>query len=90
MRLAEWDGAPEVPDGWTGVVPITDGDLDADGDGLPETAVVARAAGGAWVFTDTDTNGFADQVLDLAPDRHEPDDVPVLDALVRLLTGRAP
>lgn len=90
MRTAEWDGEPECPDGWPGVVPVVDGDLDADGDGTADTVVVAREAGGAWVFTDVDADGFADQVLDLGPPPVPGDDVPVLDALVRLATGREP
>ena len=78
---------PEYPDGWPGMVPVRDGDLDADGDGTADTVVVAREAGGAWVFTDTDGDGFADQLLDLAAEADD-EDVPVLDALMRLLTGR--
>ena len=88
MRLAEWDGSPDRPDGWSGVVPVGASDLDGDGDGTPDTLVVARADGGAWVFTDTDADGFADQVLDVAPEEPEPGGVPVLEALVRLVTGR--
>lgn len=88
MRLADWDGAPEVPHGWPGAVPVTDGDADADGDGVPDTVVVPRAAGGAWVFTDTDANGFADELLDVGPVPGATGDDTVLDALVRLVTGR--
>jgi len=91
VRIAEWDGAPECPDGWPGVVPVADTDLDADGDGAPDTLVVAREAGGAWVFTDTDRNGFADRVLDVAPDGddlEDSDDPGLLEELVRLVTGR--
>lgn len=88
--MAEWDGAPECPDGWPGVVPVGDGDLDGDGDGTADTLVVAREAGGAWVFTDIDGDGFADRVLDLAPEEPDDEDVPALDALVRLVTGRSP
>ncbi len=87
MRIAEWDGSPEIPDGWPGVVPVGDDDLDADGDGTPDTVVVARAAGGAWVFTDVDRDGYADHVLDVAPDPPD-DEEDVLDVLVRLVTGR--
>ncbi|WP_132426867.1 hypothetical protein [Pseudonocardia endophytica] len=65
-------------------------DLDADRDGVPDTVVAVRDSGGAWVFTDTDADGFADQVIDLADDPAEPDepDDGVLDALLRLVTGR--
>lgn len=90
MRTAGWDGAPECPDGWPGVVPVSEGDHDADGDGTPDTVVVAREAGGAWLFSDTDGNGFADRVLDVAaadPDADE-DVLDVLDVVVRLVTGR--
>jgi hypothetical protein len=92
VRVGAWDGTPERPDGWPGVVPVGAGDHDADGDGTPDTVVVAREAGGAWLFSDTDGNGFADLVLDVAPDGPEPDpdagEEDVLDVLVRLVTGR--
>ncbi len=91
MRLAQWDGSPDMPDGWPGMVPVVPGDPDGDGDGVPDTVVVARAAGGVWVFTDTDCDGFADRVLDVQPGLPEdPEPVGVLDALVRLVTGREP
>lgn len=90
MRLAEWDGSPERPDDWPGMVPVSDGDLDADGDGTPDTVVAVRGDGGAWVFTDVDADGFADQVLDVATDEPGEPDGSVLDALVGLLTGREP
>ncbi|MDN5915898.1 MAG: hypothetical protein L0I76_12435 [Pseudonocardia sp.] len=93
MRLPDWTGWP--PDDAAGLdavdafdvgampgrVPVGPTDVDADGDGTPDTVVVGSGEALA-LFTDLDGDGLADQELRLgATEDPIPDEVPWWDAL---------
>lgn len=88
MRFADWPGLPPddaadlvVADpldlgGTPGRVPVGAADMDADGDGRPDTVVVGTGHELA-LFTDLDGDGLADQELRLGATA--PDPVPEED-----------
>ncbi|RZT89183.1 hypothetical protein EV383_6142 [Pseudonocardia sediminis] len=87
MRFADWTGWPPEAGpvdvgGLPGRVPVGALDVDADGDGTPDTVVVA--SGDAFtLFTDLDGDMLADQEVRLGEPRPDPpaDDDPWWDAL---------
>lgn len=77
MRLADWTGLPPEDldrldvGGLPGRVPVGRSDVDADGDGAPDTVVVAGDDGFS-LFTDLDGDMLADQELRLGAELRYP------------------